>query len=87
MSQLILRHLDALAASMQLALAQIDAMKHAVSEPVKGAQVSLPERCTGVDANRCAEQDGEWSDAIASLADPSARKCKGCGYVRSGLTG
>jgi hypothetical protein len=84
MSAVILRHLDALAASMQLALAQIDAMKHAIGEPVKAARPSIPERCNGIDKNLCAEQDGEWVSK-ATLADFSAAKCKGCGHMKSGL--
>lgn len=85
MSAVILKHLDALSASMQLALAQIDALRHAVSEPVKAARLSVPDRCAGVEKDRCAVQDGDWVSK-ATLGNPTARKCQGCGYLESGLT-
>lgn len=52
----------------------------------KGARPSIPERCNGVDRERCAEQDGEWLSK-STLADPTAEKCKGCGHIRSGFAG
>jgi hypothetical protein len=88
-SELIQKHLDAIAATMQIGLAQIDAARHALNTPpttteMPAARLSIPERCNGVDKNLCAEQDGEWVSK-ATLADFSAAKCKGCGHMRSGL--
>jgi hypothetical protein len=80
----ILRHLDAIGASMALLNAQLEALRHAVGEPVKGARISIPDRCNGVDPGACAEQDGEWLSK-STLADPGAKKCKGCGHLQSGL--
>jgi hypothetical protein len=81
-SELVLRHLDAIGASMALLNAQLSALRHAVGEPVKGARLSIPERCNGVEKNQCAEQDGEWLSK-STLADPGAEKCRGCGFLKS----
>jgi hypothetical protein len=82
------RHLTAIGATLQLALAQYDALRHALNAPApepRGARLSIPDRCNGVESGRCAEQDGEWLSK-GTLADPNAEKCKGCGFIRSGLS-
>ena len=85
MSEIIRRQLDALAATMQIGLAQIETLRHAIpADAPKGARISLPDRCMGVDREQCAEQDGEWLSK-STLGDPGAKKCKGCGVLKSGL--
>lgn len=84
MSALILKHLDALEASMRLGLAQIEAARHAIGVQVPAARLSVPDRCAGIDPHACAVQDGEWLSK-ATLGNPSARKCQGCGYAESSL--
>jgi hypothetical protein len=80
-SDILRHHLDALEATVRLALAQLEAARHAMGqEAPPSATVSLPARCAGVAADRCAEQDGDWAET-GTLADPSARKCRGCGHV------
>lgn len=61
MSQVILKQLDAIVASMQAVLAQVDAARQLVTLPPSAvvSQPALPERCQGIAADRCAMQDGE----------------------------
>ena len=72
------RHLDALTASLTLAVAQVEAARHALA---LGAPVppSVPARCAAVPADRCAERDGEWDISQATFGDPLRRRCAGCG--------
>jgi hypothetical protein len=85
-SEIIRRQLDALAATMHVAIAQIETLKHSMGEQAepKGARFALPERCVGKDKARCAAQDGEWLSK-STLGDPTAKKCPGCGHMASGL--
>lgn len=91
MSQIILKHLDALAAQMQLALAQIDAMRHAMKaeEPpaVPSIAIDLPPRCAGVEGMACALRDGEWNTGKRTLGNPGLVFCDGCGHQRNAATG
>lgn len=89
MSQVILKHLDALAAQMQLGLAQIDAMRHALQPPPvpPSARVERPERCQGVMPERCALVDGEWDAGRATLGRPELVRCRGCGHEQDRATG
>jgi hypothetical protein len=85
MSAVLLRHLDALAASVTLLEAQISALRHAVqSEQVKEvprARLSLPPRCVTVEERRCALQNDEAMQQRGNFGDPNAWSCAGCGYV------
>lgn len=84
MSEIILRHLDALAAQMKLGLAQIEAARHALSAPTTPkVRVELPLRCAGVDPSACALRDGDWDTSRATFGDPSHAICHGCGCVAS----
>lgn len=86
MSQIVHKHLDALAASMNLALAQIEALRHALA-PVPSAAIDLPARCAGIAGDECALRDGEWNTSRRTLGNPSQVQCDGCGADRSGATG
>ncbi len=78
MSALILKHLDALAATMQLGLAQIEAARHALTPVPPTVDVKVLERCRGIAAEDCALQDGKWQ-SLSSFANPSHARCNGCG--------
>jgi hypothetical protein len=83
-SQIVQKHLEAIGASMALLNAQLEALKHAVAPaPVPSARVAVPERCAGISAADCAEQDGEWYTGRRTLGNPTHEQCRGCGYERS----
>lgn len=89
MSAIVLKHLDAIAASMTLLNAQLAAARHAIAieVPIPSARPSLHARCAGVSTEVCALQDGEWNRAKANFGDPNLVQCVGCGYTCSGGTG
>ena len=53
MSDVLKRHLDAMAASLALLSAQIEAMRHALGEITPVDVLNRPESCRGVEADRC----------------------------------
>lgn len=88
MSAIVLKHLDALAASMALQNAQLDALRHAITleTPIPSARPSLPARCAGIDPFACALQGGDWNRTKANFGDPTLMQCIGCDYTCSGGT-
>lgn len=86
MSELILRHLDSIAASMALVNAQIQAVRHAVETEARAKQApqvkapELPMRCAGVEDARCALRDEEARKSRGSFGSPKCWRCVGCGF-------
>jgi hypothetical protein len=83
MSDVLLKHLDALAASVALMQGQIAAMRHAVAPPpVPKITVPEPDRleqCDGVPEAHCARMNEDARISKASFGNPHAGECKGCG--------
>ncbi len=82
MSALLSKHLDALAASLQLALAQVDATRHALTieaaasaEPEPPTAPALPAACQATEPDQCAKRSPE---AIRELMG-GQKVCIGCG--------
>lgn len=87
MSQIILRHLEALSAQMHLAVAQLEALRHAMTMPA--AEVRTPEvpaRCAGIAAEHCALREADWISR-KSFGNPTLVRCGGCGYEQDRATG
>ncbi len=85
MSELLKKHLDAIAATMQIGLAQVEAARHALLAPATTTQVPAmtvvrPERCKGV--TECALHDDDARIDTSSLAGKSW-KCRGCGHLET----
>lgn len=58
MSALLAKHLDAIAASLQLLLAQVEAARHALTIPAPATSApSVPDRCVGIPEERCVLRD------------------------------
>ncbi len=82
MSDVILKHLDAIAASLSLLQAQIEAARHAVQIAAPIPKVSTPGRvstCDGIPDVHCARMNEDAVLSKASFGDPTAAVCRGCG--------
>jgi hypothetical protein len=69
------RHLDAIAATLQLAQAQIEAARHALTLHVEQPAPERPERCVGTPDEQCALKDDSAKRALMG----GAFACTGCG--------
>ena len=80
MSTPILRaHLDAIEAQLRLALAQVDAVRHALAPTVTQVP-DLPATCQGVPEHLCARQCDDALVNVGGMGGAVARWiCRGCG--------
>jgi hypothetical protein len=70
----IQQHLDAIAASMQLTLAQIDAARHAIRMTAPTTAPAHPPQCEGIPEEQCAFKDDGAKRAVMG----GAYICTGC---------
>lgn len=85
MTDVFVKHLDAISASVALIQGQISAMRHAMqmaTPAVPRVTVSEPDRldqCDGVPEAHCARMNEDARISKASFGNPHATECKGCG--------
>jgi hypothetical protein len=83
-SAIVQRHLDAIAASMALLNAQIEALRHAVNtDAPKRMSVRRLDRCADIDDRRCGLCTEDARKIRSSFSNPGAWTCVGCGYEES----
>ncbi len=72
-------HLEALIAQHAAFGQSLALLREALPAPVPRMSFSVPERCEGI--NACALKDDEARKSRATLGDPQAWKCVGCGHM------
>jgi len=81
-SDVLLKHLDALTATLALMQGQIAAARHAVSMQMAASVPTLRpvklERCEGVRDDYCALLNEDARQERGSFTEPHAATCRGC---------
>jgi hypothetical protein len=91
-SAIVLRHLDAIGASMALLNAQFEALRHELVKPepppvAKEVMPERPERCAGIDECECALRNDEARAPRPTFTDRGAWVCVGCRFEGGKSTG
>jgi hypothetical protein len=74
-SDLLKRHLDAIAASVHVTIAHVEAARHALTLHVDPPAATLPLMCTSVPAEQCARRDMTAGRSVMG----GGCICGGCG--------
>ena len=73
-------HLEALAAQLRLAVAQVEMLQHHLAAPGRTQEPDLPARCQGVPESLCARQCDDARIDVGGMGGAAARWiCRGCG--------
>lgn len=76
----VLKHLDAIDAQLELLKVQLAALRHGLT-PAPKVSISLPDHCQGIAEGQCGLRTDDARIDQASLTHPNRWVCNGCRVV------